>query len=469
LKALSIKNPKETFMRSFPTKLSACAIAAAALLSACGGGGTTADTTAPTVTITDNVSATTTGDVTFTFTFSEAVTGFVADDVAVTGGTKGTFTMASDGKSATLVVSPTANATGTIAVNVAASTFSDGSSNTNTAAATGSQAFNTQTTPTPTTNLITNGSFDNGSVGWSGNAANVRTGETFNFADVPAAGNPYDVNLSYVLPILNSGVNYKLTFKASSNRARTLVAGIGLNQAPWTNASQTVNLTTTEQTFVLNLTSNFASATSRIIFDMGADTGHVVIDDVMLEIDNSVVAAGPTAAAPAPTAAAANVSSIFSDAYTSVSGVSWGPDWGPSSARISDATLAGTKYIDLTAGKVFAGISYTASPINATNHTHFNMHYWIDTPVPAGQVINVKLSNHAAGTGETSAIEMPTLTSVTGGSWQTLSVPLANFTIAGGGSASRDKIAEVIITATRTDGNQSVKFYFDNIYFSTNP
>ena len=168
-------------MRKFNTQLSACAIAAAALLSACGGGGTTADTTAPTVTITDNVSATTaTGDVTFTFTFSEAVTGFAADDVTVTGGTKGTFTMASDSISATLVVTPTANAAGTIAVNVAASAFSDGSSNVNTTAATGSQAFDTQTTTTPTTNLITNGSFDNGATGWSGNAANVRDGETFN-------------------------------------------------------------------------------------------------------------------------------------------------------------------------------------------------------------------------------------------------------------------------------------------------
>jgi hypothetical protein len=123
----------------------------------------------------------------------------------------------------------------------------------------------------------------------------------------------------------------------------------------------------------------------------------------------------------------------------------------------------------LTAGKVFAGISFPGSPIDATNRTHFNMHYWIDTPVLAGQVINIKLSNHAAGAGETSAIEMPTLTSITGGGWQTLSVPLANFTIAGGGSASRNKIAEVIVTAARADGSQPVKVYFDNIYFSTNP
>lgn len=463
-------------MIQLTTKLSACAIAAAAFLTACGGGGTTPDTTAPTVTITDNVSGTATSDVTFTFTFSEAVTGFAASDVTVTNGTKGTFTMAPTGLSATLVVTPNPNSSGNIGLNVASASFADTAGNNNSAAATTSQAFNT-VTETPSTNLITNGDFNNGAAGWSGNAANVTTenGNSFNFANVAAAGNPWDVNLSYVTSIPNSGVKYKLTFKASSNKNRILRAGIGLNAAPWDNVVQDVNLTTTTQTFVLNLTSTFGNANSRIIFDMGHDTGHVVIDDVVLELDTSggtgggSTTSGPSVAAPTPTASEANVSSVFSDSYPSVSGVSWGPDWGPSSARVLDATLTGTKYIDLTAGKVFTGISFTGSPINATNHTHFNMHYWIDTPLPAGQVINVKLSNHAAGAGETSAIEMPTITSVTGGSWQTLSVPLSNFTIAGGGSANRNKIAEVVITATRTDGTVPVKLYFDNIYFSTNP
>lgn len=320
-------------------------------------------------------------------------------------------------------------------------------------------------TPTPTTNLITNGSFDNGSVGWSGNAANVRTGETFNFADVAAAGDAYAVNLSYVLPILNSGVNYKLTFKASSNRARTLVAGIGLNQSPWTSETQTVNLTTTEQTFVLKLTSSFASPTSRIIFDMGADTGHVVIDDVMLEIDNSVVAAGPTTAAPTPTATAANVVSVFSDAYTNIAVSEWGPDWGISSARISDGVVAGNNFksVNLNAGQVFAGINFAGAKFDATTYTTFNMNYWIDTPLSAGQVISIKLSNHD-GAGETSAIEH-VVSNPTGGSWQTLSVPLSSFTQALA-SLSRNKIAQLIITGARADNNQPVKIYIDNVFFS---
>jgi endoglucanase len=460
-------------MRSFPTQLSACAIAAAALLSACGGGGATADTTAPTVTITDNVSATATGDVTFTFTFSEAVTGFTVDDITVTGGTKGTFTMASTGLSATLVVSPTANSSGTMNVNVAASKFADVAGLANTTEATATQAFNTDTTPTPpiSPNLVTNGDFSGGKEGWTGNALNVLTegGNSYNSANVAAPGDAWNANISYPLSIPTSGVKYKLRFKAQSDRSRTMIAGIGLASDPWTNIVQTVNLTTNLQTFELSLTSNFASSNSRVIFDMGAAAGAVSIDDVELVLDTSPVAAGPTVAAPSPSALQANVTSIFSDAYSNVSNVSWGPEWGAASARILDATAVGAKYINMTAGKEFAGISFTGSPINATNHTHFNMHYWIDNPILAGQVINIKLSNHAAGAGETSAIEIPTITSVTGGSWQTLSIPLSNFTVAGGGTAARSKIAEVVITAARTNNGQPVNLYFDNIYFSTNP
>src|SRR5258707_858843 len=57
------------------------------------------DTKAPTVAITDDEPAATAniagGNVLYTFTFSEAVTGFDATDIVVGGGTKGTFTAVS--------------------------------------------------------------------------------------------------------------------------------------------------------------------------------------------------------------------------------------------------------------------------------------------------------------------------------------------------------------------------------------
>jgi endoglucanase len=251
-----------------------------------------------------------------------------------------------------------------------------------------------------------------------------------------------------------------------------LVAGIGLNQGPFTADVKTVNLTTVQQTFEVFLTSNFANANSRVIFDMGADTGTVVIDDVVLVVDTSTpppppAAGGPTVAAPLPTAAAANVTSIFSDSYTNLTVGAFGPDFGPFSSRITDGVIAGNNFktMDVTAGKTFGAVSFAPSKFNATAFTTFHMDYWIDTPIPAGQVLSIKLSNHDGATpGETSAIQS-TVTNITGGSWQRISIPLNSFEQAAT-SLSRNNIAEIIITAARANTAEPVKVHFDNMYFS---
>jgi hypothetical protein len=145
--------------RSPSLPLAACAAAVFALtLAGCGGGsgeappqqpGSVVDPAAPVVTITNNVSAeTATGAITFTFSFNRDVgTSFTVDDVAVTGGTKGAFTRVS-GTSATLVVTPTANATGTVQVTVAAGNVSAATGTAN-AATSASKAFNTVVPPPP--------------------------------------------------------------------------------------------------------------------------------------------------------------------------------------------------------------------------------------------------------------------------------------------------------------------------------
>ncbi|MCE2895507.1 MAG: DUF5011 domain-containing protein [Flammeovirgaceae bacterium] len=136
--------------------------------------------------------------------------------------------------------------------------------------------------------LLNNGAFSivKGQAGdaWSGNGFNVinEGGTNFNFVNVATAGNAFDVNLSQVLPLVQ-GKNYKLTFEASSGVARTMVAGIGLSVDPWTNDTKVVNLTTAKQTITLDLSAaSFGGANSRVIFDMGAAVGTVVIDNVKL-------------------------------------------------------------------------------------------------------------------------------------------------------------------------------------------
>ncbi|QOV22627.1 beta strand repeat-containing protein, partial [Anabaenopsis elenkinii] len=80
------------------------------------------DTLAPTVVITDNqpgVANIATGDIIYTFTFSEPVTGFTANDITVTNGTPGEFTALSN-TVYTLLVTPDANFEGNLTVAVAA-------------------------------------------------------------------------------------------------------------------------------------------------------------------------------------------------------------------------------------------------------------------------------------------------------------------------------------------------------------
>jgi hypothetical protein len=99
-----------------------------------------ADTTAPTVVITDNTAGTANGDVTFTFTFSEAVTGFDASDINVSsGGTKGTFTQV-DSSHYTLQVTPVLGA-GNYTVDVGVGSYTDSAGNSGAAAAQATQAY----------------------------------------------------------------------------------------------------------------------------------------------------------------------------------------------------------------------------------------------------------------------------------------------------------------------------------------
>lgn len=132
-------------------------------LAACGGGsgeappqqpGSTVEAAAPVLTITNNIGAeTATGDIVFTFSFNRDVgTSFTADDVVVTGGSKGAFTRVS-GTSATLVVTPDANSSGTVQVSVAAGTVTDATGTAN-AAVSASKAYNT-VAPVVRTALVT--------------------------------------------------------------------------------------------------------------------------------------------------------------------------------------------------------------------------------------------------------------------------------------------------------------------------
>lgn len=142
--------------------------------------------------------------------------------------------------------------------------------------------------------LITNGDFENGAASWiqgvdDTNPAPVadNNGNKYYSVNVENAGNSYDVNLSQKLAI-TPDATYKLTFDAWSDRDRNIIAGIGLSQAPWNNTTEAVAINTERKTYTVSLTANgFGDATSRVLFDLGAEVGMVNIDNVSLFLEST--------------------------------------------------------------------------------------------------------------------------------------------------------------------------------------
>jgi hypothetical protein len=105
---------------------------------------TQADTIKPTVTISDNMDGIAKGEITYTITFSEAVSGFDINDLTVTNGTKGAFTQV-NAYTYTLVVTPTSSTIGELTVSIPANIAQDSSGNTNEASIISTQSFDTLT------------------------------------------------------------------------------------------------------------------------------------------------------------------------------------------------------------------------------------------------------------------------------------------------------------------------------------
>ena len=154
--------------------------------------------------------------------------------------------------------------------------------------------------------LLINGDFEAGVNPWLLGTTNSigeenvidENGNNVFFVDVTVAGNAFDVNLTQKLAI-TPGETYALSFKAKSNVARSMLAGIGQSGGSFFSATQTVNLTTDWQTFEIEVTAtddngggDFGEVDSRVLFDMGAEIGEVYIDDVSLVVSTG---SGPAA------------------------------------------------------------------------------------------------------------------------------------------------------------------------------
>jgi len=171
------------------------------------------DTVTPTLAITDNVAGTANGPVTFTFTFSEPVTGFTAEEVSVTGGTKGA--LSGSGASYQMVVTPATDATGTIAVSVAAGAGADAAGNPS-GADTASRSFDTNVPPTLAITDNVAGTA-NGAVTFTFTFSEPVTG--FTTGDITVAGGDKGA-------LTGSGASYQMVVTPTADTAGTITVDV---------------------------------------------------------------------------------------------------------------------------------------------------------------------------------------------------------------------------------------------------
>ncbi|KAA3658751.1 MAG: hypothetical protein DWQ10_10520 [Calditrichaeota bacterium] len=169
---------------------------------------------------------------------------------------------------------------------------------------------------------------------------------------------------------------------------------------------------------------------------------------------------GPATAAPMPTRDAANVISLFSNAYTNNPVDTWSADW--DQADVADKQINGDD-VKVYSNLAFAGIDFSSQQINASSMTNLYMDFWTPDPTASPAAFKIKLVDFGAdgafGGGDDSEHELVLTASstpaITSNAWASLDIPLSAFS----GLANRGNLSQLIIAG---DPNT---VYLDNIYF----
>jgi beta-glucanase (GH16 family) len=168
---------------------------------------------------------------------------------------------------------------------------------------------------------------------------------------------------------------------------------------------------------------------------------------VVTPVGNTSITAAPT-----PTRAAANVISLFSNAYSNRTVDTWSAGW--DNADFAD-TLISNNATKVYTNMTFAGIEFTANVIPATAMTHFHIDIW----TPNSTLFKVKLVDFGGngtyqGTPNDDTEHELTFTPTLNG-WNSYDIPLSNFT----NMTARAHLAQLILSGSNS------RMYVDNIYF----
>jgi hypothetical protein len=188
-----------------------------------------------------------------------------------------------------------------------------------------------------------------------------------------------------------------------------------------------------------------------------ATLGAVTATGGPISVTVTAAPTGPTVAASTPTKLAADVISLFSNAYTNNPTDTWRTGWS-SGGALTDLQVAGNdtkKYENIN----YAGVTFEgSSKIDATLMTNFHLDMWTLDPTTAGfkvKLVDFGADGNYAGGDDTESGEIALTTPGGPSSWSSYDLPLSAFV----GLASRAHLAQMVVIS----GGKTI--WIDNVYF----
>jgi PKD repeat protein len=173
-------------------------------------------------------------------------------------------------------------------------------------------------------------------------------------------------------------------------------------------------------------------------------TGTGTTGDTKEAIKNISISLDPTELPPAPTEPAENVISIYSDAYTDITGVNLNPNWGQATVT-SEIEIDGEWVIKM-AGLNYQGIDFAGNPQNVSSKTKLHL----DVYCTVATDINISVISPGA--------ENPVTITTEAGVWKSFDILLSEYTVP-------DLTAVIQLKFDDAGTGASPTIFVDNIYF----
>lgn len=173
----------------------------------------------------------------------------------------------------------------------------------------------------------------------------------------------------------------------------------------------------------------------------GTNISNFYADNIYFYNNGSVIPAVPTTAAPTPTTPASDVISIFSDAYTNVTGSDYNPNWGQATVT-TQVSIAGNNTLK------YAGLNYQGLQLGSAQNVASKNFLHLDFYTANSTSLKVYLISPGP------VEKAYTLTVPSVGGWNSVNIPLNSF-------SPPVNLSNVI--QLKFDGNGDI--YLDNIYF----